>query len=235
MKSAFISLSLLLAAASCTAAETAPAAEAAKAPAVELFNGKDLSGWTVKGAGGKATFEVKDGIIVGTSAKGGSNTFLCSDKTYKNFELEVEVKLDEKDKSYMNSGIQLRSIVKPDDGKGGGHVTGWQCEVDPSPRAWTGGIHEEAGRWWLQPVKPSEKGAKLPEFTAGKSFKHNDWNQLRIICEGNRVRTWVNGVPGADLTDDKGRLEGFIALQVHAGPEGHQYFFRNVKIRELAQ
>ena len=226
MKSAFITLSMLLAAASCTAAETAPAAEAAKAPAVELFNGKDLSGWTVKG--GKATFEVKDGVIVGTSAKGGGNTFLCSDKTYKNFELEVEVKLDEKDKSYMNSGVQLRSIIK-----GADRVSGWQCEVDPSPRAWTGGIQEEAGRSWLQPLKPSEKGAKLPEFTAGKSFKHNDWNQLRIVCEGTRVRTWVNGVPGVDLTDDKGHLEGFIALQVHAGPEGKQYFFRNVKIREL--
>ena len=235
MKSAFISLSLLLAAASCSAAETAPAAEATKAPAVELFNGKDLSGWSPKGVNGKASFEVKDGVIVGTSAKGGGNTFLCPDKTYKNFELEVEVKLEETDKAYMNSGVIVRGLIKPEGGKDAGRVTGWQCEVDPSERAWTGGIYDEAGRGWLQPMKPTEKGAKLPEFAAGKSYKKSDWNQLRIVCEGKHVRTWVNGVAGADLTDEGARLEGIIGLQVHAGPEGKRYLFRNVKIRELAQ
>ncbi|MEN9361114.1 MAG: hypothetical protein RL095_2649 [Verrucomicrobiota bacterium] len=233
MKNSLLCLGLILSAVSCAAAESAPAAVSAPAPAVDLFNGKDLTGWSVKGAGGKATFEVKDGVIVGTSAKGGANTFLCTDKTYKNFELEVEVKLEETEKAYMNSGVQVRSIVKPEGGKDAGRVSGWQCEVDPSERAWTGGVQEECGRAWLQPQKPKEKGAKLPEFTAGKSFKHNDWNHLRIVCEGSRIRTWVNGVAGADLTDEKGRLEGFVALQVHAGPEGKVYSFRNIKIREL--
>lgn len=213
------------------AAEVAtPVAATPAAPATALFDGKTLAGWSVKGANGKATFAVADGMIVGTSAKGGGNTFLCTDKTFKNFELEVDVKLEEKDKSYMNSGIQLRS--RTTDGKPTGHVTGWQCEVDPSPRAWTGGIQEEHGRAWLEPVKPAGK-KPLPAFAAGKTFKKNDWNRLRIVCEGQRVRTFVNGVAGADLTDDKGAAEGFIALQVHAGPAGHQYFFKNIQIREL--
>lgn len=216
----------------CTAQDAAPARAAAETPpATALFNGTTLDGWSVKGAGGKATFAVKDGVIVGTSAKGGNNTFLCTNKAYKNFELEVDVKLEKKDDSYMNSGIQLRSRV----GEKSGRVTGWQCEVDPSPRAWTGGIQEEAGRAWLQPLQVKNAKPKAPqaEFAAGKTFKHNDWNHLRIVCEGQRVRTWVNGVAGADLTDDKGAAEGFIALQVHAGPEGHQYFFKNVQVREL--
>jgi len=220
------SLGIMLCAAQSHAAETPAAAEAP--PATALFDGKTLAGWSVKGANGKGTFVVEDGVIVGTSAKGGGNTFLCTDKTYKNFELEVDVKLEEKDAAYMNSGVQLRSRVNK-----GGVVTGWQCEVDPSARAWTGGIHEEQGRWWLQPVKPADKKEPLPAFAAGKTFKKNDWNHLRIVCEGKRVRTWVNGVAGADLTDDKGAAEGFIGLQVHAGPEGHRYFFRNIMLREL--
>lgn len=207
----------------------APDAAPAAAPATALFDGATLAGWSVKGAGGKATFTVKDGVIVGTSAKGGANTFLCTDKTFKNFELEVDVKLDEKDKSYMNSGIQVRSKIAEKSGR----VTGWQCEVDPSARAWTGGIQEEAGRAWLQPVKPAKAKDPLPEFAAGKTFKHNDWNHLRILCEGPRVRTWVNGVAGADLVDEKGAAEGFIGLQVHMGPEGHQYFFKNILLHEL--
>lgn len=211
------------------AARNASQAAPQAAPATALFDGKTLAGWSVKGAGGKATFKVADGVIVGTSARGGANTFLCTDKTFKDFELEVDVKLEEKDKSYMNSGIQLRSRMA---GKSG-RVTGWQCEVDPSARAWTGGIQEEAGRAWLEPVKPADAKAPLPAFTAGKTFKHNDWNHLRIICEGSRVRTWVNGVVGADLTDAKGAADGFIALQVHAGPEGHRYFFKNIQVREL--
>lgn len=218
----------LCAAQGCTAATAA----ADKAPAATpLFDGKTLAGWSAKGAGGKATFAVEDGVIVGTSAKGGGNTFLCTDKTFRNFDLEVDVKLEEKDAAYMNSGVQIRSRIT--DGKSAGYVTGWQCEVDPSARAWTGGIQEEHGRAWLQPVKPADAKAPLPVFAAGKTFKHNDWNHLRIVCEGQRVRTWVNGVAGADLTDDKGAAEGFIGLQVHAGPEGHRYFFRNVLIREL--
>lgn len=211
------------------AAAPEAATPAAAAPATALFDGKTMAGWSVKGAGGKATFEVKDGVIIGTSAKGGRNTFLCTDKTFKNFELEVDVKLEEKDKSYMNSGIQLRSKIAEKSGL----VTGWQCEVDPSARAWTGGIQEEAGRYWLQPLKPANPKDPLPTFAAGKTFKHNDWNRLRIVCEGSRVRTWVNDAAGADLTDDKGAGEGFIALQVHAGPAGHRYFFKNIQIREL--
>ncbi|MFD0893648.1 DUF1080 domain-containing protein [Luteolibacter ambystomatis] len=200
------------------------------AAAVALFDGKTLIGWSTKGTGGKATFAVEDGVIVGTSAKGGSNTFLCSDKTFRDFELEVDVKLEEKDTSYMNSGIQVRSRINEQ-----GRVSGWQCEVDPSPRAWTCGIQEEAGRGWLQPVKPQDAKADLPVFAAGKTFKHNDWNHIKIVCEGNRIRTWLNGEAASDLTDDKGAAEGFIALQVHLGPEGHRYFFRDIKIREIVK
>jgi len=182
-----------------------------------LFDGKTLKGWIQKND--KAKFEVKDGVIVGTSVKGEPNSFLCTKKTYANFILEVEFWVDPR----MNSGIQIRSNSIPE--YRNGRVHGYQVEIDPSPRAWTGGIYDEARRGWLYDLRNNE--------AARKAFKQNEWNKLHIEAIGNTIRTWLNGVPCAYLVDSMTR-EGFIALQVHSRPEsGIQVKWRNIRILDL--
>jgi hypothetical protein len=170
--------------------------------AVPLFDGKTLDGW--KRAGGNAVYRVDGDCIVGEVPEGGlkSNAFLCSQKEYGNFVLELDQKFDVPG----NSGIQLRSHVSPQ-----GRVFGYQCEIDPLPRAWSGGIYDEGRRGWLNDLKDNEPGRK--------AFKVDDWNHFKIHAEGPHLRTWVNGVPCADLLDPVD-AEGFIALQVHGGAKG---------------
>lgn len=201
---------------------------------VPLFNGTSLEGWVQEG--GKAEYTVEDGMIVGTSVPKTPNSFLCTEKKYTNFILEVEYLVDPP----LNSGIQIRSNVY-DEKKSyqvsedktitvpAGRVHGYQVEIDPSDRAWSGGIYDEARRGWLFNLKDK------PE--AQKAFKQNEWNKYRVECRGDSIKTWVNGVPAADLKDDL-TSTGFIALQVHGvgGDEkkiGKQIKWRNVKIIEL--
>ncbi|WP_346854657.1 DUF1080 domain-containing protein [uncultured Draconibacterium sp.] len=185
---------------------------------VNLFNGKDLSGW--KQLNGKATYEVKDGVIVGTTVANTPNSFLATEKEYGDFIFEVELLVD----NAMNSGIQFRSLSKAD--YMNGRVHGYQCEVDPADRAWSGGIYDEARRGWLYPLDMNPEGQK--------AFRRGEWNHYHIEAIGNSIRTWVNGIPCADLIDDV-TLKGFIALQVHAignkSEEGRQIKWRNIRIK----
>lgn len=184
----------------------------------KLFNEKNLDGW--KQLNGQARYEVVNKEIVGTTVAGSPNSFLATEKTYRNFILELEFKLD----GESNSGIQIRSESKPDYKEG--RVHGYQVEIDPSPRAWTGGIYDEARRDWLYPLEYN------PEAKA--AFKKSAWNKIRVECIGNVIRTWVNGVAAACLVDDM-TPEGFIALQVHSvsKPEeaGVKIHFRNILIQ----
>ncbi len=185
---------------------------------VKLFNGKDLKGW--KQLNGKALYEVKNGEIIGTTVFKEPNSFLATDVTYGDFILELEYKLD----ADMNSGIQFRSLSKPD--YKDGRVHGYQMEIDPSPRAWSGGIYDEARRDWLYTLdyNPAAKSA----------FKKGEWNKSRIECIGSVIRIWLNGVPTANLVDDL-TAEGFIALQVHsigkAEDAGKTIRWRNIRIQ----
>jgi hypothetical protein len=190
-------------------------------PAQEsLFNGRDLSGW--KQLNGKARFDVRDGVIVGTTVPNEPNSFLATERNYQDFVLELEFQCD----STMNSGIQFRSESRPD--YQNGRVHGYQMEIDPSDRAWSGGIYDEGRRLWLYTLEynPAAKTA----------YKKQGWNHYRIECIGQTVRTWVNGVPAAYLIDDM-PTQGFIALQVHSigRPEeaGKQIRWRNITIREI--
>lgn len=183
-----------------------------------LFNGKSLNGW--KQLNGNAKYEVKNGTIVGTTVFGEPNSFLTTEKEYGDFILEFEFKVD----STMNSGVQFRSLSLPE--YKNGRVHGYQYEIDPSKRGWTGGIYDEARRDWLYPLDLN---------TAAKTaFKQGQWNKARIECIGNSMRTWINGVPAAHLIDDV-TAKGFIALQVHAigkkEDEGHQISWRNIRIQ----
>ncbi len=177
---------------------------------VPLFDGKTLNGW--RKAGGGATYKVEDGCIVGEVGPG-ANTFLCTEKTFGDFILKLEAKFDVPG----NSGVQFRSHQREN-----GRVFGYQFEIDPSDRAYTGGIYDEARRGWLFPL------ADKPE--AQKAFKRDDWNSFVIEARGPRLRTWVNGVACADLIDTMD-MEGFIALQVHAGRQG-RIRWKNIRIKE---
>jgi hypothetical protein len=183
-----------------------------------LFNGKDFTGW--KQLNGKARYEIQNGEIVGTTVAGEPNSFMATEKDYGDFILELEYKVPQG----MNSGIQFRSLSKPD--YMSGRVHGYQFEVDPSDRGWTGGIYDEARRQWLYTLEYN------PD--AKKAFKQNEWNKIRLECIGSSIRTFVNGVATAHLVDDM-TLSGFIALQVHAiGKDeqpGKQIKWRNVRIQ----
>jgi len=183
-----------------------------------LFNGKDLKGW--KQLNGKAKYEVVQGEIVGTTVLNEPNSFLVTEQVFGDFILELDFKLD----AEMNSGIQFRSESKPD--YKDGRVHGYQMEIDPSIRQWTGGIYDEARRDWLYPLEFN------PEAKA--AYRAHDWNTARIECIGRVIRTWINGKPAAHLVDNL-TPAGFIALQVHSieKPEevGQKIRWRNIRIQ----
>jgi hypothetical protein len=164
----------------------------------ENMIGKDLSNW--EQLNGTAPFEIIDNTIVGTTVLGSPNSFLCSKEKYGDFILEFDTWFDPQ----MNSGVQFRSESLSD--YQNGRVHGYQVELDPSERAWSGGIYDEARRGWLYTLDNNPEGQK--------ALKVGDWNHYRLEAIGNSIRTWINGVPCADLVDDLTPV-GFIALQVH--------------------
>lgn len=165
---------------------------------------------------GDATFTRQaDGTIHGVGRDLPRNSFLVSRAIYADFELEVDLKIDG-----GNSGIQIRSQLKDESSK----IFGYQIEVDPSERAWSGGLYDEARRGWLDSNegKPAALGA----------FQVDGWNHYRIRCEGNRIQTWVNGVPCADFEDDVD-ASGHIGLQVHGGAKT-DVWWRGLSITPLS-
>ncbi len=189
----------------------------------DLFNGKDLSGFTQRN--GTATYKVVDGTILGTTAKGSPNSFLCTDKKYGDFELVFEVKCHNR----LNSGVQIRSKTKNDDPKE--RVNGPQVEIEASGSkgAEAGYIYGEACYGWMTPDKD-----RKPH----KHFKDGEWNKYRVLAKGARIQVWVNGEQVSDLVHEKAyesHPKGFIGLQVHGvGNNGpFTVAWRNLKIREL--
>ncbi|MCM4156916.1 DUF1080 domain-containing protein [Gramella sp. AN32] len=186
-------------------------------PWINLFDGTSLNGWHQKG--GDAEYTVREGTIVGSTVHDTPNSFLTTDKTYGDFILELDYKVD----STMNSGIQIRSNSYPyyKDGR----VHGYQVEIDPSKRSWSGGIYDESRRGWLNTLENN------PE--AQKAFKQNDWNHYRIEAIGDTIKTWINDVPASHLVDDK-TASGFISLQVHSikpdNNEGTEIVWKNIRI-----
>ena len=185
---------------------------------VKLFNGKNLKGWRV--LNGTAEYQVKNGRIIGISKSNTPNTFLATEKEYDDFILEYEAKID----NALNSGVQIRSLSLPE--YNNGRVHGYQVELDPSARAWTGGIYDEARRGWLYNLECNP--------VAKKAFKKNQFNKFRVEAIGNHIRVWLNGVPTVDLIDDM-TTKGIIALQVHGignnlEKAGKTVEFRNIRI-----
>jgi hypothetical protein len=183
-----------------------------------LFNGEDLKGW--KKVNGNAEYKVVDNMIVGTTVMDSPNSFLAAEEEYGDFILEFEVMLN----NDINSGVQFRSISDP--AVKNGRVHGYQFELDPSERKWTGGIYDEARRGWLYPLSLN------PD--AQKAFKKGEWNKARIEAIGNKINTWINGVPVSSLIDNE-TSKGIIALQVHsiknAEDAGKEIKWRNIRIK----
>lgn len=183
-----------------------------------LFNGKDLSGWNQKN--GKAIYKVENGEIVGTTVANTPNSFLCTNEEYGDFIFEVTLKVE----NAMNSGVQFRSLSTPDFENG--RVHGYQMEVDPTTRAWSGGIYDEARRGWLYIPSMNPEGQK--------AFKMGDWNKYRIEAIGNNIRTFINDIPVSHLVDDM-TPKGLIALQVHAiygdMKEGMKIRWKDIRIQ----
>ncbi len=213
-----------------------PASAAFGDKTIELFNGKDLSGWTKRG--GAATYAVEDGMIVGRSAPNTSNTFLTTDTEYSDFILELDFKIDP---TNFNSGVQIRSHSRPENGQQ--RVYGYQVEIDTDrDRAWTGGIYfeggskDDKGEWirkadWLHGLGQNE--------AAQKQRRPGEWNHFKIKAKERRIQTWLNGVPAADYTDNDDKAftpSGFIALQVHGvgnSQETKKVRWKNIKLTVL--
>ncbi|MFC4723651.1 DUF1080 domain-containing protein [Geojedonia litorea] len=187
-------------------------------PWVILISQNSLEGWNIKG--GEASYKNENGVIIGTTAANTPNTFLTTNEMYSDFIFEIEFKVD----SIMNSGIQIRSNSYPY--YQNGRVHGYQVEIDPSKRSWSGGIYDEGRRKWLYTLENN------PE--AQKAFKQNEWNHYRVEAIADTLKTWINGIPAAYLIDDK-TASGFIGLQVHSiGNDseklGKQVMWKNAKI-----
>jgi hypothetical protein len=165
-----------------------------------IFDGKSLAGW--KQLGGAADYKVIDGAIVGSSRPGVPNSFLVTEKDYGDFILEFDVS---QQVGPTNSGVQFRSLSTPDFENG--RVHGYQADIDPSERQWSGGIYEEAQRGWFYTGEMNPPSKAL--------YKFGEWNHYRIEAIGPRLRVWINASPAADVIDDVTK-KGFFGLQVHS-------------------
>lgn len=185
---------------------------------VKIFNGTDLTGWTQRN--GTATYRVEDGAVIGKTAEGSPNSFLCTDKDYGDFELTFEVNVD----SGLNSGVQIRSQSNEDHQNG--RVHGPQVEIESSPGE-SGYIYGEAtGRNWISPAQPIKD-----------AYKNDTWNRYVIRAKGDRIQTWINGISIEDLRDPESSQSGFVGLQVHGigkdtGP--FEVRWRDLRVRNLA-
>ena len=175
----------------------------------KIFNGKDLTGWTIHGT---EKWYVDKGELVCESGPDKGYGYLSTDKNYKNFILTLQFKQE----ADGNSGVFIRSGID------GLKISGWQVEVAP-PNAHTGGIYESYGRGWIIQPKPEDE----------KHLKADEWNTMEIKVVNDEVTTKLNGHQMVHLKDEKiGKGEGFIALQIHDGG-GIKVRWKNIEVKEL--
>ncbi len=166
---------------------------------INLLEDASLSLWETRG--GDAEYTIENAVLTGHAKMGTANTFLCTKETYKNFILDFQVSIDPR----LNSGVQIRSYpIQVNDGEA---IKGYQVEIDPSDRAWSGGIYEENGRGWIHNLAHNEAGRS--------AFRNGVWNSYHIEAIDESIRVWVNGVNTANLLDTV-TTAGIIGLQVHS-------------------
>ena len=212
----------------------------------DLFDGKTLIGWKVinqdwDNPDSKPDFYVENNMIICNTTLNTGGGYLVTEKPYDNFILELDVKID----NSLNSGIQCRSQVWQKDtittyvagnAEGTvsqhkwpvGYVWGYQIEIDPSERAWSGGLYEPGNRGWVVTLSGNE--------TARKAFKQMDWNHFKIVMNGNKIQTLLNDIKVLDTIDDMSS-SGFIGLQFHGASKESQNnkksMWKNIRIKKL--
>lgn len=190
---------------------------------VDLFNGKDLTGWSTKG--GEATFEVKDGMIIGTAIPGTPSTYLCTERSdYTDFIFTCEIKWE----ANLNTGVMFRA----DSRKKGGveEVFGPQAEMEgiAGDRGWSGGIYGQSCGGYFYPLWLKEHN------DARAAINSDGWNRITIHANGNKVKTWVNGVAAANWVGDGAYSKGFFGLQVHKAKKG-KVLFRDIRVKDMGK
>lgn len=182
-----------------------------------LFDGKTLAGWE---GDTKKTWRIEDGAIVGGSLETTvpRNEFLCTTKSFGDFELAVKFKLLG-DRKGANAGVQFRSKRIPNHHE----VIGYQADVGQS---YWGALYDESRRKRVL-VQPDKE-------LIDKIVKHDDWNDYKIRCEGPRIRLWLNGELTVDYTEKDEKIErtGIIGLQIHGGAKATAYY-KDIMIEEL--
>ncbi len=188
---------------------------------VNLFNGKDLEGWSQRN--GTATYRVEGDSIVGKTSEGSPNSFLCTNKLYGDFELKFDVKVDRE----LNSGVQIRSQSVGDTPEG--RVNGPQVEISLDGMA--GYVYGESAGGWMTP-----DADRKPH----QNFKDGEWNSYHVVAYGNTIQTWINGQQISDLTHEEKfqtHPKGFLGLQVHGIAKGtgpYEVRWRNLKLRDFS-
>ena len=174
-----------------------------------IFNGKDLDGWQINGT---EKWYVENNELICESGPDKAYGYLTTEKKYTDFILRLKFKQE----ADGNSGVFFRSSIE------GTKIAGWQVEVAPKNKD-TGGIYESYGRGWLHKI-PEEKEDIL---------KEDQWNDMIIKVQGDRVLVWLNGSLMTDLKDEKiGKANGVIALQIHDGG-GIKVRWKDLYIKEL--
>lgn len=178
---------------------------------VQLFNGKDLTGWNPVG---KEEWTVADGVLIGRAVTK-EYGYLETARDYRNFQLSLKFKCI----GTGNSGVYFHTRFKP----GTADVSqGAQFEIDCTIGRHTGGVYGFGRAWIVWPAPENET-----------VVRQNEWNEMLVTVNGNRYVSRLNGVQMIDFTDPRAPfLTGTIALQLHSGGEGHMQF-RDIWVREL--
>jgi len=204
MKSFFLLLSIVLI--SIKASAQTPITDVESTP---LFNGKDLSGWTIYGT---EKWYVDNDLLTCVNGPDEEFGYLGTDKNYKNFELNLEFK---QGANNSNGGVFVHSTIE------GTKIQGWQVEIG-APGHFTGGIHAYDRGWLIK-----------PELEKDKALKIGEWNHLKILLKDDKMVVWLNGTEMVSLTDPKlATAEGLIAFQIHKG-DYTKIEWRNINITEL--
>ncbi|MBL8795196.1 MAG: DUF1080 domain-containing protein [Planctomycetia bacterium] len=182
-----------------------------------LFDGKSFAGWE---GDTEKTWRIEDGAIVGGSLETvvPRNEFLCTTKTYGDFELKLKFKLLG-DRKQVNAGIQFRTKRIPKHHE----VIGYQADIG---QHYWGALYDESRR--------NKILAQPDKDVLEKIVKHDDWNEYVIRCEGPRLRLWLNGTLTVDYTEKDEKIDrgGVIGLQVHGGAKA-KIHYKDITIEDL--
>lgn len=191
-------------------------------PATEwtsLFDGTTTDGWRNPYDWGEARVESEE-----IRLQADEKFFLVTEDTYRDFVFEGDVRLPDRE---SNSGFMFRAQVDTN------RVYGYQAEVDPTDRAWSGGLYDEGRRGWLHPAEGDSVAGVTFREEHGDAFNPTGWNDYRIRAHGDSLKIWVNGERTTSIRDTVDG-EGVIGLQ-HHGEDGKVYRFRDLRIREIGK